>query len=213
MKQLDLNNYVDNYCERLEPGLLSEPLNLFSNLAFFVAGILILYKSKRNIYSLVFGVLVIAVGIGSSLFHSIAKNWAMLADVIPIGILVLYFIFVYSKKVQNWSNTVLVLNYGFLVGTGFLTSLVWNDQQLNGSQPYLGVAVLMIVFGAIDLRKYNNKHLIVGAFVFSLSLALRSLDQTFCGSIPVGLHYFWHILNGLLLYIISRRLTLTDLKF
>jgi hypothetical protein len=29
--------YVDLYCERTGPGLLAEPLNLFSNVGFFLA--------------------------------------------------------------------------------------------------------------------------------------------------------------------------------
>ncbi|WP_255375355.1 hypothetical protein [Saccharomonospora sp. CUA-673] len=41
MDGYDWNAYVDEYCERLEPGLLGEPLNTVSNLGFLLAAIAI----------------------------------------------------------------------------------------------------------------------------------------------------------------------------
>lgn len=67
---------VDLYCERLGPGLLAEPLNAITNLAFFIAAWL-LWRQSRIAGSLTGGVilllaLLVAFGVGSSLFHTFA---------------------------------------------------------------------------------------------------------------------------------------------
>ena len=47
---MDLNRYIDIYCERTAVGLLNEPLNFFSNFAFIFAGFFILknFTSAKN---------------------------------------------------------------------------------------------------------------------------------------------------------------------
>ncbi len=87
----NLFEYIDDYCERIQPGLIQEPINLISNAAFLIAGFLILRRvhdsgllgSPRTAWKVI-GWLVIAVGVGSALFHSFALFITMLADVIPI---------------------------------------------------------------------------------------------------------------------------------
>ena len=39
---------------------------------------------------------------------------------------------------------------------------------------------------------------------FALSLALRTLDRDVCDYVPVGTHFLWHLLTGLVLYLVSR---------
>jgi hypothetical protein len=39
---------------------------------------------------------------------------------------------------------------------------------------------------------------------FTLSLGFRSLDGALCAQWPAGLHWAWHLLNGLLLYLLLR---------
>ena len=47
--------------------------------------------------------------------------------------------------------------------------------------------------------------------IFAVSLSLRTIDRTICAATdigmldgPVGTHFFWHILNAILLYILIR---------
>ena len=49
---------VDLYCERLGPGLLAEPLNAITNLAFFIAAWL-LWRQSRIAGSLTGGVILL----------------------------------------------------------------------------------------------------------------------------------------------------------
>src|SRR3546814_4103286 len=89
-------DFIDLYCERVGPGLWAEPLNLVTNLAFILAGVLLVVALRRaepavrrDPAIIGLAVLVLVVGIGSGLFHSFATRWAALADVIPIALLIL----------------------------------------------------------------------------------------------------------------------------
>src|SRR3546814_8100939 len=80
-------DFIDLYCERVGPGLWAEPLNLVTNLAFILAGVLLVVALRRaepavrrDPAIIGLAVLVLVVGIGSGLFHSFATRWAALAD-------------------------------------------------------------------------------------------------------------------------------------
>ncbi|MEM1417662.1 MAG: hypothetical protein AAGH15_22380 [Myxococcota bacterium] len=101
------NEPIDAYCERLGPGLLAEPLNLFSNLAFILAGLLVLRQARRALDPLpaslrALGAMAIAVGVGSALFHSVATRWAALADVPPIAVFLLSTLGVALRRGLGW---------------------------------------------------------------------------------------------------------------
>jgi hypothetical protein len=42
--------------------------------------------------------------------------------------------------------------------------------------------------------------------IFSLSLVARSVDAAICPVFPLGTHFAWHLLNGLVLYLGMRLL-------
>ncbi len=95
-----MDRAIDLYCERLGPGLWAEPLNAVTNLAFILAGILLVAALRRAeppvrrdpaILGLV--ALVFLVGIGSGLFHTFATVWAVLADVIPVALFILLYMY------------------------------------------------------------------------------------------------------------------------
>lgn len=37
-----------------------------------------------------------------------------------------------------------------------------------------------------------------------MSLTMRSIDNALCGSLPLGTHWLWHLLNALVLYLLLR---------
>ena len=79
---------IDLYCERCGPGLLAEPLNATTNLAFLIAAWAAWVLARRlnslsgGIQGLIF--LTVSLGIGSALFHTFATAWARVLDVVPI---------------------------------------------------------------------------------------------------------------------------------
>ena len=73
--------------------------------------------------------------------------------------------------------------------------------SLNGSQGYFPALILLASYGLFLGRRSHGAAtaLIAAAALFSLSLTFRSLDAAACGLIPIGTHFMWHLLNGLLL--------------
>jgi hypothetical protein len=208
--------FLDHYCERVAPGLWNEPLNLFSNLAFIVTGILIgrmLIKQRRQITGPIWDLvllnfLVFAIGIGSSLWHLLANQWSLYADTIPI--LIFINIYLLSCMVRTFSLTIImslaifvayhIINYGIQSGlpAGFL----------NGSIFYLPTwGFLLGIAVANHKRKTSIKNDYFSAWVFfTISLVFRTVDQSLCASLPVGTHFIWHLLNAVTLYLLLRGL-------
>ena len=59
----------------------------------------------------------------------------------------------------------------------------------------------MIVCGGLLVRqnRAGGGGLLLGAALFALSLTFRTLDRPLCDAFPLGTHFVWHLLNGLLL--------------
>ena len=205
-----MNRAIDIYCERLGPGLWAEPLNAVSNLAFILAGLLLVAALRRGdpalrrdpaIVALV--VLVFVIGIGSALFHTFAVVWAMLADVIPIALFILLYMYLALRRLlvlPLWAcglgvAGVLVLTVVMPLGFGFSISTYG-----------VALAAMLIVGGTLTFARRHpaGRRILVAAAVFAVSLALRTADQPLCASLPVGTHYFWHLFNALVLYSLTR---------
>jgi hypothetical protein len=79
---------------------------------------------------------------------------------------------------------------------------------LNGSLIYAPALVMLISLGTYHYRHANIQPalLLQATGVFLLSLTMRTMDQAVCPWLPMGTHYFWHLLNGLLVYLIVRGL-------
>ena len=203
---------IDLYCERTAVGLWDEPLNLVSNLAFVVAGLLALrvYRRQTDLRPgaswdlLLLIALMIAIGIGSGLFHALANHWSLLADVIPIALFInLYLISLLYRAVSApvWATILLLVLYQ-VIGVGLGTLLP--ADTLNGSVGYLPpVLALTIAWAWLNGRKHALEPFIVGSLLlFVLSLTLRTLDAEVCARLPMGTHFLWHLLNASVLYLL-----------
>lgn len=206
-----LNDPIDMYCERVGPEFWSEPINALSNLAIIIsAGFLVLffYRDKRAdrsdpvLWFLIF--LVFLVGVGSGLFHTFAVRWAMWADVIPITVFtVVYAYFALRRFVRLSLQASLIWTVVMLVLTAGLPDIT----GLSGST-YVPAMVGMLGAGLLllyrDRRDPNGKALSIAGCVFAAALGFRTLDMPLCELIPSGTHYFWHLLDAVALYILTR---------
>ena len=203
---------IDLYCERTSPGLFAEPLNLFSNISFVLAGIWGL-RYKRNASNLFSGTLsrnefgslcylAIVVGIGSSLFHSIATRWAQLADVIPIGIFLVIFLWTTLKKGFNLNTRDSALGIlGFIIVSGLFSAVV-PKSFANGSQSYFGTWFTLSVLSKFAKLKSLSfsPNLAAATALFFAALVFRSIDMNICSDFAYGSHFMWHGLNGVVIY-------------
>ncbi len=191
---------IDGYCERLGPGLMAEPANALTNLAFLAVA-LWLWPRTKGIERLLVAIL-FAIGIGSGLFHTFATRWAGLTDTGPILVFILVYVFAANRQYLDWRRraaalgTVAVLPCAALAGQGFAA--------LPGfavSAPYWPVALLIAGYAAVLWRRLPQvaRGLAIGTGLLVLSLLARSLDMALCPVWPVGTHFAWHLLNAAML--------------
>ncbi|GGO77689.1 hypothetical protein GCM10011348_07820 [Marinobacterium nitratireducens] len=198
---------LDEYCERLSPGLLGEPFNALSNLAFFVAAWALWRLARREGGFGVEGglllVLLLCIGTGSSLYHTFATAWARWMDVIPILLFQLWFLWIYARVEIGLSRGWSVALLGLFLAAGALMYL--DPTLLNRSILYLPALLFLTGLGFWHCRHGREPWLLLQASAtLLLSLTFRTLDLELCAALPVGTHFPWHLLNGLVLYLVGR---------
>lgn len=201
---------VDIYCERTSPAYWAEPLNALSNLAFVAAGLAGLAAARRaeaDGWTRLLCWWVIAIGIGSWLFHTHATVWAGFADTLPIwSFVVVYFAFGLRRFFgRSWRGVLAILSAG-LAGT---VVVMWAIpagfvRATGGSIQYLPALVALVAF-SIFLRLTRRPAaapILIATLVFCISLFFRTIDMLVCDSFPPGTHFLWHLLNGAMLGIL-----------
>lgn len=193
---------IDGYCERTDFTMWSEPVNAATNAAFIVAAIIMWRRSAglplaRGLCALLF-----AIGVGSFLFHTFATVWGAMADTIPIlGFILLY---IYVANHAYWGLSRLWSGIGVAAFFPFAALVGWGAAQvpfLAISAAYWPVAVLIAAY-AVGLRRRLPRvavGLAMGVAMLCASLVFRSLDELVCVHLPLGTHFMWHILNGVML--------------
>jgi hypothetical protein len=201
---------LDLYCERLGPGLLAEPVNALTNLAFLLAAWAV-WKSARDAQRLGPGVwlliaLMTAIGLGSGLFHTLATPRARLADELPILLFQLSYVWLYGRRVIGLGKG------GALLLLVALLVLALGGRQfpdvLNGSLVYAAALAFIIGLGAYHFiaAKRHRTLLLSAAALLAVSIFLRTIDNAVCDAFPLGTHFLWHLLNAAVLYLAGRAL-------
>ena len=204
-----MNDYIDIYCERLEPGLWAEPVNAVTNIAFFIAAFFSYKLAKRehalNSQTRIMIILLCAIGLGSTLFHTLATPTAQRSDVLPIVLYQIFFVVFYALNVMRLNAFVTTVLFVVFLGSSAVMDQIPAD-VLNGSAGYIPALVFLSGFALWQARhgKVEPKGLQYAALSFILSLIFRTMDMDVCGSFPLGTHFLWHLLNGLVLYLTTR---------
>ncbi|WP_420335924.1 ceramidase domain-containing protein [Roseibium sp.] len=211
---MDLWEQVDNYCERVGPEFWSEPLNAVTNAAFLIAAFLVFViwrrKTPDDWAGLGLILVLFAIGIGSFLFHTFATRWAGLADVIPIVIFIHVYLYVALNRYLDlrwWLALGTVI--AFLVATVLFANTLFSP-LVGSSAGYVPALLAIFVVGALFARKDGKlgAEVLLAGLVFLLSLTVRTLDEPFCEQVTFGIHFMWHILNSVVLFLLIRVLIL-----
>jgi len=208
---------VQIYCERLGPGLLAEPANALSNLAFFAAAAALWRVSSLAARGRVLPAdlrllapLVLLVAVGSTLFHTLAVRWAGMLDSLFILLFCCVFLYGFLRHavlVPAWAAitaaaTFAVFSYAF--------PQLFAPGTLNASTAYIPNLVALIAMTAwLGWRHAAATRMFaLASAVFCISLTLRTIDHDICARFPLGTHFLWHLLNGWLLWIVGREMLL-----
>ena len=191
---------LDLYCERVAPGLLGEPLNALTNLAFFYAALLVWRAAGRRLDMRVLATLLATIGVGSALFHTLASPLAQLCDVIPIALLQLVYLHLYLRRVLSlgpYAAAACLLLYILALALASRTGMV-----LNGSLAYGPAALALVILGVLHYRLRARREVLLAALLFMVSLVARSVDLALCVQWPLGTHFLWHLLNAVVLAVL-----------
>ncbi len=201
---------VDLYCERTGPELWSEPLNALSNLAFIAAGIWGLREIRRRRaggFAEILGWWVVAIGVGSFIFHTWATRLTVWFDVVPIAAFTLaYSLFAFRHLIGlAWPRAVLAFVVFFAVAA-VLTLLVPQSlaDATNGTTGYLPAFLALVFFGLYlpATGKPFGWFIFAAACLFLVNCFFRIVDMSVCPWLPIGTHFLWHLGNGLMLGIL-----------
>jgi len=195
---------IDGYCERLGPAYWAEPVNAVTNAAFLVAAAVMAWRLRGAHLPLANAMVVLlaVIGLGSFLFHTHAERWAALADTTPILAFILVYLYASSRDYLRLSKPWSLVSVGlFFPFAAVLVPLFAQVPVLSASAGYLPVVVLIAGYAVVLARRAPEtaRGLALGAGLLFVSITLRSLDMPLCESWPIGTHFAWHLLNGLLL--------------
>ena len=209
---MDPFRQIDGYCERLDPSFWAEPVNAITNLAFILAAGLVWREARREgaldgaVVTLL--AITVLVGIGSFLFHTFATVWAALADVIPITFFIFSYLAIAMRRFVRlpWWGAFLALPVflGFTILVERAGEMLVHE-RFQGSFGYLPALVALVAVGGFlaGVRHHPAGRWLLGAgALFAVSLTFRTLDIPLCGFFPLGTHFLWHLLNGVLLGIL-----------
>jgi Ceramidase len=217
------------YCERLDARFWAEPFNATTNLAFFLAALAAWNlwwrhdRGDRPVLALI--ALVLMIGIGSFLFHTMPAPWSARADVIPIQLFAFgYFVLAMRRFLGLGAIAAAAATAAFVIASFGLQR--WLAPLLppgtaRGSAAY--ASFLLALFATawlVRARTRENAISNVGArglggygaacalalagVLFAISLTLRSIDQAVCTAMPIGTHFLWHLLNAAVVFILLR---------
>lgn len=213
---MSLLRSVDIYCERIDESLWSEPVNALTNAGFFLAAWMLHREIARLRQSgavmapslVALPPLLALIGLCSLLFHTLATLWAGLADSLAILLYGCVFLYAFLRHVAALPGYVSLLAAIAFAVTSYLAPQALPPGFLNQSGayfPYLA-GLLGIAAWLRAMRRPAFTAFAVGIAVFCASLALRTVDPVVCARFPLGTHFAWHLLNGLVLFVLSRAL-------
>ena len=205
---MDLSAPVDLYCERLGPGLFAEPLNALSNLAFLGASVRLLLRPGAPgspWYGRVLAAMIFLIGLASLSFHLFATFGTEILDVLFIGLFIYFFVACFFRHYLGWPWWSAVLTLPGFFGFSKLVEMPFAKDALNGSVGYLPpiAALLLMALTLLLTKRPGGGKLVAAAVIFLVSLTLRTMDQTWCLSLPIGTHWLWHCLNAATLALVT----------
>jgi hypothetical protein len=204
---VDWSAPIDLYCERTDASFWSEPANALTNAAFLIAAAAAFSSWRRaggrDWPALALIVVVVAVGVGSFIFHTVATRGALFFDVIPIAVFIYAYLLLALRRFLDLRPAVAVAILAAYVAGAQALSRLAPPRALNGSIDYLP-ALFALIAVALAADRPARRGLGLAAAVFAAPLTLRTFDLAVCDVFPLGTHFIWHMLNATLLYVLLK---------
>jgi Ceramidase len=204
-------------CEHIGQGLLGQPVNTLSSLAYIVVGILLLRRalvarSSPRLVLTVYATTVGAVGLGSVAFHGPMPSWGRFAHDVSIAA-VLAFVIGYDVALARADSVRAGLAvFGVLLGVSAIVLAVSPDATNALDSALVAVAVIAeVAVARCPKRLAATRGLvrepavwILGAAALAVGATLNALGRTAAPLCEpdslVQLHALWHGLTAVVLW-------------
>ena len=199
---MNWSQQIDAYCERLTPAFWAEPVNALTNAAFIVAAVVMWGRAGGDRRARALVIVLALIGVGSFLFHTVATTWAALADTAPIGVFILLYLYIANRAFWGLPRWASLIGVGLFVPYAALVLwLVGDIAWLGSSAGYIPVPILIFAYALALARRapQTARGLALGAVILVISLTARTVDLPLCDPVPLGTHFWWHLLNALML--------------
>ena len=216
----DISAYIDLYCERTASGFMNEPVNAFSNASFVLAAwwnLRTMPTAMSSLGATLLCVLAALIGVGSFAFHTVPNTATQWLDVGAIWGFVVTFVvlLIHLATGHRWPLTVFFTAVGvsalvgFFVITGDAITANPGDADtdaFNGSLQYLPALLALLVFSALATFTHHRakRYLWWATLLFIVALVFRTIDLSVCTNLPLGTHFLWHTLMGLMVGVLLR---------
>jgi ceramidase len=205
---MDWSRPIDLYCERTDPSFWAEPVNAISNAAFLIAAVVAFAQLRRAGRSdwpvLLLIVLTAVIGIGSFIFHTVATSGAVLFDTVPIAVFIYGYLSFALRRFLGLSAMAALAALIVFAALSSLEAAYVPQGALNGSHAYLPAFGATLAIGLITIKRESGRLVFAAGVTLAVSLFFRSIDQAVCAAFPLGTHFLWHTLNGVVLYLLLR---------
>lgn len=200
-------------CESLANGVLAQPINAVSSLAFVVAGFLLFVAATRDGYrgplNVGFSVTMVAVGIGSVAFHG---PGGVVADWVHDGSISALLVLIVAAEIGNaleWNQRRVVAAWAAVSAVLWSVEWIWSRAGDTLNAPLAAFAVVGVLAtqraGAPE-RDERTGGMLVGLAILALGGLIMLLSRTggpLCApnSVLQG-HAVWHVLaaSGIFVY-------------
>ena len=149
---MSLTSYVDAYCERVDPGFWSEPLNALTNAGFALAAWLLWRSLQRwraqgarippEIAAL--PALMLLIAACSFAFHTLALVWAGLADQLSILLFGCVFLFGFLRRIAGLATWIALAAAILFSLASYFTPELLPPGFLNQSGAYFPYLVALL---------------------------------------------------------------------
>lgn len=193
---------AESDCEVLGQGFWGQPVNSVTSLAFVVAGVAILNANRsRDRHRLTYGLLAVATGVGSFIFHGPAPSWSEPVHDLPL-VAILAFVAVDAasdvagrRLPAAWwvVPTLVVVTVAELVGTG--------RSAIQGVAGVVAIGASLLRYRA---RPQTRRTIVVALVILGTGALIGTLSRTgaiLCDadSIVQG-HGVWHVLAAVAIW-------------
>lgn len=198
------------FCEAIHPGIVRQPANAVSSLAFAVVSAMVLITGFKNRsasrnsaieglsgYALVYAAALMAIGIGSAFYHASLSFIGQFADVMGMYLLATFIILYAIGRMMTLSIFMIV--GGYLVtnaGLGWLLFTLPSFRRYAFALVLLAGLIVELMARRTPQRRLTGRLLLSAFAALTIGFVFWVLDITGVMCVPGSLlqgHALWHV--------------------